>query len=86
MSQPSMQVPTIRLTQLTALSIEPPFTISSLSLGVLSSLFAVIGGIKTVLPSFLSTYEGFTFGRIRMLNSTLIMGWCSNAILQSLFG
>ena len=57
------------------------FIISAITWLILSSLFAVIGGVKTISPNFLSTYEGFTFGRIQaMLYSTLIMGWCSNAI------
>lgn len=62
------------------------FILSAITWLTLSSLFALIGGIKTVNPSFLSTYEGFTFGRIQaMLNSTLIMGWCSNAIFAVAF-
>lgn len=62
------------------------FIISAITWLTLSSLFAVIGGIKSINPSFLSTYEGFTFGRIQaMLNSTLIMGWCSNAIFAVAF-
>ena len=62
------------------------FILSAITWLTLCSLFALIGGIKTVNPSFLSTYEGFTFGRIQaMLNSTLIMGWCSNAIFAVAF-
>ena len=62
------------------------FILSAITWLTLSSLFAVIGGIKTVIPEFLSTIEGFTFGRIQaMLNSTLLMGWCSNAIFAVAF-
>lgn len=62
------------------------FILSAITWLTLSSLFALIGGIKTVVPSFLSTAEGFTFGRIQaMLNSTLLMGWCSNAIFAVAF-
>jgi cytochrome c oxidase cbb3-type subunit 1 len=62
------------------------FILSAITWLVLSSLLGLIGGIKTVIPSFLSTNEGFTFGRIQaMLNTTLLMGWCSNAIFAVAF-
>ena len=88
MSQPSIASPNDSLNAIDS-SINKAafyFILSAITWLLLSSLFAVIGGIKTVLPSFLSTYEGFTFGRIQaMLNSTLIMGWCSNAIFAVAF-
>ena len=88
MSQPSVANPNDSLSVIDS-SIKKAafyFILSAITWLLISSLFAVIGGIKTVLPSFLSTYEGFTFGRIQaMLNSTLIMGWCSNAIFAVAF-
>lgn len=88
MSQPSTESPHDSLSAIDS-SINKAafyFILSAITWLTLSSLFAVIGAIKTVDPSFLSTYEGFTFGRIQaMLNSTLIMGWCSNAIFAVAF-
>ncbi len=62
------------------------FIISALVWIVLSSVFSLISGIKTVNPLFLCTIEGFTFGRIQaMLNTSLLMGWCGNAIFAVAF-
>ena len=62
------------------------FIMSALVWLVLSSAFALISGIKTFNPLFLCTIEGFTFGRIQaMLNTSMLMGWCGNAIFAIAF-
>lgn len=62
------------------------FILSALVWLVLSSAFALVSGIKTFDPLFLCSIEGFTFGRVQaMLNTSILMGWCGNAIFAVAF-